>query len=120
MVQIASGLENNHTGRKLPTMAIRLAFLFEIFLNIIIFLSFLSGFPYKSIFFVGQAHTELGAPVVVSIIIYLLKIFIHFFKRMQRTKRIIFRFSATDGIYCFPPLSGRYTMFVVFAPHSFI
>ena len=31
MAQIASDLENNHTGRKLPTMVIRLGFLIEIF-----------------------------------------------------------------------------------------
>ena len=30
MAQIASDLENNHTGRKLSTMAIRLGFLIEI------------------------------------------------------------------------------------------
>ena len=29
--KIASDLENNHTGRKLSTMAIRLGFLIEIF-----------------------------------------------------------------------------------------
>ena len=31
MAQIESDLENNHTGRKLPTLAIRLGFLIEIF-----------------------------------------------------------------------------------------
>ena len=31
MAQIMSDLENNHTGRKLSTMAIRLGFLIEIF-----------------------------------------------------------------------------------------
>ena len=31
MAQIALDLENNHTGRKLSTMAIRLGFLIEIF-----------------------------------------------------------------------------------------
>ena len=36
MAQIASDLENNHTGRKISTMAIRLGFLIEIFLTVTI------------------------------------------------------------------------------------
>ena len=58
MTQIVSDLENNHTGRKLPTMA-KLGFLIGNFFSL------LSGFLYIPYIFGGHAHTELGVPVVV-------------------------------------------------------
>ena len=53
MAQIASDLENNHTGRELST-SISLGFLTEILTEIffhIIKLKLLSGFPYRSLYF---------------------------------------------------------------------
>ena len=64
MAQIASDLENNHTGRKLPTLAIRLGFLIE---KVFIYLSseaFYRDSQTNPYIFVGHAHIELGAPVV--------------------------------------------------------
>ena len=70
MAQFASNLEKkNHTGRKRPTMAIRLGFLIENCFRKIIFSGLLSGFPYKSfIFLLAFPHTELGVPVSSAII----------------------------------------------------
>ena len=64
MAQIVSDLENNHTGRKVPTMAIRFGFLIENF-SYNCCLKVLIGSPTQIlIFFVGHAHTELRAPVM--------------------------------------------------------
>ena len=53
MAQIVLDLENNQTGRKLSTMAIRLGFLIEIFFDIIIFLSFFIGILIQILIFLS-------------------------------------------------------------------
>ena len=58
MAQVASDLENNHTGRKLPTLTIRLGFLIEKF-----FIDFYRDSHTNPYIFVGLTHTELGVPV---------------------------------------------------------
>ena len=65
MSQFASNLKNTHTGRKRPTMAIRLGFVIENFsvnLSSHVFYRYSHTNPY---IFVGfPSHTELGAPVL--------------------------------------------------------
>ena len=60
MAQIASDLENNHTGRKLSTMAIRLGLLIEIFLIQLSSSAFYRDCHTNPYIFVSHAHTELG------------------------------------------------------------
>ena len=63
MAQIASDLENNHTERKLSTMAIRLGFSIEFFSYNYLPMLFIGILIQILIFFVGHAHTEIGVPV---------------------------------------------------------
>ena len=63
MAQIASDLENTHTGGKLSTMAVSLGFLVEIFFIYLSSLGFYHDSHTNPIIFASHVHTELGAPV---------------------------------------------------------
>ena len=63
MAQIVSDLENNHTGRKLATMATTLGSLIEIFSTNYLLKFFYRESHVNPYIFVGHARTELGAPV---------------------------------------------------------